>query len=83
MKSGLLIYDNTPQKLLTTKIADAAKRYKEKFGVRPDTAFVNPLDLTAALAPVPNIQVNGKPTILRNYIWLGLDNTPTLAPMKD
>ncbi len=42
MKSGLLWYDADPRKPLWTKIAEAAQRYYEKFGVRPNTCFVNP-----------------------------------------
>ena len=42
MKSGLLWYDADPKKPIWDKIEEAAQRYYEKFGVRPDTCFVNP-----------------------------------------
>ncbi len=42
MKSGLLWYDADPKKPIWDKIEEAAQRYYEKFGVRPNTCFVNP-----------------------------------------
>ena len=42
MKSGLLWYDADPKKPIWTKIEEAAQRYYEKFGVQPNTCFVNP-----------------------------------------
>ncbi len=42
MKSGLLWYDADPKKPIWDKIQEAAQRYYEKFGVRPNTCFVNP-----------------------------------------
>jgi len=72
MKSGLLWYDNG-RKPIWDKIEDAAKRYKDKFGVAPDTCFVNPVDLDRETKPKPGIKMSvaGKPTIMPNHIWLG------------
>ncbi len=42
MKSGLLWYDADPKKPIWDKIEEAAQRYYEKFGERPNTCFVNP-----------------------------------------
>jgi hypothetical protein len=73
MKSGLLWYDasvNTIEK----KIAEASKRYKEKFGVEPNTCFVNPVDLKTK-PDVTRIKVLAKPTILPNHLWLGISES--------
>lgn len=77
MKSGLLWYDNSSS-YLGDKIAKAAERYKQKFGIQPDTAFVNPRDLEVNTpVKVPNakdLKVQPKHTILPNHIWLGVSN---------
>ena len=44
MKSGLLWYDASTQDM-AAKILQAAARYQQKFGVKPDTCFVNPRDV--------------------------------------
>lgn len=73
MKSGLLWYDNG-KKPIWDKIEAAAKRYQEKFGVVPDTCFVNPHDLEPEAKPHGGIKmkVTGKSTIMPNHIWLGV-----------
>lgn len=70
MKSGLLWYDASI-KSIDIKIEQAAQRYKQKFGVAPNMAFVNPKDLRGDLN-VQNIEVRSKPTIMPNHIWLGV-----------
>lgn len=73
MKSGLLWYD-AGKKPIWDKIEEAARRYKDKFGIAPDTAFVNPLDLNREPGPPPGskIKIASKPTIMPNHIWLGV-----------
>ncbi|MBM4458917.1 MAG: hypothetical protein FJ011_14325 [Chloroflexi bacterium] len=39
MQSGLLWFDNSPGRGLADKVADAARRYREKFGAAPDTCY--------------------------------------------
>lgn len=47
MRSGLLWFDNDPARSLTVKVTDAAQRYRERFGVAPDTCYVNRSALTS------------------------------------
>ncbi len=70
MKSGLLWYDASAQDM-TTKILQAAARYQQKFGVKPDTCFVNPRDVPPDVQ-VQGIQIKSKTTIMPNHIWLGV-----------
>ena len=70
MKSGLLWYDNSTQDM-TAKILQAAARYQQKFGVKPDTCFVNPKDAPHT-ASVQGIHIKSKHTIMPNHIWLGV-----------
>lgn len=73
MKSGLLWFDGS-QKPIASKIEEAARRYKEKFGILPDTCFVNPRDLETETRAKPNLKINiaSKATIMPNHIWLGI-----------
>ncbi|HID86222.1 MAG TPA: hypothetical protein EYP55_02460 [Anaerolineae bacterium] len=56
MKVGLLWYDDDPKRPFAEKIEAAARRYREKFGVRPNTCYVNP----ASLPEVANVR---RPTV--------------------
>jgi hypothetical protein len=70
MKSGLLWYDASSSPI-EHKIADAAKRYYEKFGVKPNTVFVNDRDFRPDTA-IPQLHIAAKPTILPNHVWVGV-----------
>lgn len=82
MKSGLLWYDNDPQRALEDKISLAAQRYHEKFGQWPNMCFVHPQAIAGeseqkvriACAEKPKratIQVVTAPNVLLHHYWLG------------
>jgi len=71
MQSGLLWYDNSTLDM-TAKILQAAARYQQKFGVKPDTCFVNPKD-APHVATVQGIHIKTKLTAMPNYFWLGIN----------
>lgn len=72
MNSRLLWYDNS-KRPIADKIADAAKRYKQKFGCVPNIVFINPRDCLASIVNVPStMKVHAKTTILPDHIWLGV-----------
>jgi hypothetical protein len=70
MKSGLLWYDASTDPI-ERKIAAAAKRYYEKFGMKPDTCFVNDKDLRPGVT-LAQIKIAPKRTILPNHVWVGI-----------
>ena len=72
MKSGLLWYDASSNPI-EHKIADAAKRYYEKFGIKPNTCFVNDKDFTPAAALAP-LKIAPMRTILPNHVWVGVSD---------
>ena len=92
MQSGLLWYDNS-NKTLAEKIIQAANRYERKFGVPPDTCFVNPNDapsiaadeMGAGICLNPQsdaalqfrVRIKVKTTILPNHLWLGVSKPAT------
>jgi len=73
MKVGLLWYDDDRERDIEDVIEACAQRYYEKFGVRPDTCYVNPATLERRLSPMKsNIQVKTANNILPNHFWLGV-----------
>lgn len=90
MQSGLLWFDNSTRPL-AEKLAIVAHRYQQKFGVTPDTCYVNPVDAptdpnvilnpTAPPHDQKRIQVSAKQTIMRDYLWLGVAN-PQPTPVS-
>lgn len=82
MKSGLLWYDSNAADDLMKTIDAAAARYQEKFGIAPDTCFVNRAQLKEfalahrdALPKTLNLAVLPKDTIIKNHVWLGVSKT--------
>lgn len=71
MKEGLLWYDDNPSRDLAEKIALAAQRYRQKFGVAPDICYVHPSTLSEKDKVDGRIRVTALPTVLRHHFWLG------------
>ncbi len=77
MQVGLLWFDNDPGRGVNAKIQDAAQRYREKFGVAPDTCYVNcgvlggqgGADLSAGL----RLRVVPVSNILPHHFWVGME----------
>lgn len=81
MKSGLLWYDKNVSNNLFDAVDRAAARYQEKFGISPNTAFANRAQLAEyasahrAEFPKTKLSLHPKETILRDHIWIGVDET--------
>ncbi len=73
MKLGLLWYDNDPKKTLDLKLAEAATRYKEKFGAEPSVCYVNPAQMDAPQAAHGKFKLVGAAAVLPNHIWLEIE----------
>jgi hypothetical protein len=72
MKVGLLWYDDDPKRPWVEKVDDAAQRYYEKFGVYPDTCYVNPATLPTGQAVHGRLRIVLAGAILPNHFWLGV-----------
>lgn len=77
MTTGLLWYDSHAAHDLMKTIDDAAARYQEKYGIVPDTCFVNRAQLKEfalghrdALPKTINLAVLPKDTIFKNHVWV-------------
>ncbi len=79
MQIGLLWFDNDPRRGLTAKIEDAARRYREKFGVPPNACYVNRAALDGQMAvaqgqPFPaTLRVIPASNILPHHFWVGVE----------
>lgn len=72
MKSGLLWFDDDPGRDLAQKVAQAAYRYRQKFGVVPDTCYVHQdAPLKNEEEWVGSVRVMTLPTVLRHHYWIG------------
>lgn len=72
MKTGLLWFDDNPKVPLTTKIENAARRYKEKFGRFPDVCYVHPKTLAGATTMPTKVKVIELTNIPPNHFWIGV-----------
>jgi len=73
--TGLLWYDNGAQDL-AVKIAEAAKRYRERFGGEPNVCYVNPADLPDnGECEANDIRVLTATNVLRHHLWLGHESS--------
>ena len=77
MNTGLLWFDDDPDRRLEEKVLRAALHYEQKYGRPPDLCYVNPGaldDSDQGEDPVWAGQVEIKPgrTVLPNHFWLGM-----------
>ena len=77
MQTGLLWFDSDPNRGLAAKIEDAARRYREKFGVPPNTCYVNQAALGPDAAGVARRGARIVPAvhILPHHFWVGEGGT--------
>jgi hypothetical protein len=68
----LMWWDDSPKHTLAQKVADAAAVYRERFGVAPNTALINEVDLPASVADIPQA-VRVTATIRPNMVWVGVE----------
>jgi hypothetical protein len=72
LTEGLLWHD-TRDGDLASKVHAAAERYEEKFGVKLDTCHVHPVMLPKRATPtrVGQIEVLGNASIMSDHFWVG------------
>jgi hypothetical protein len=70
MNFGLLWNDSKP---LAQAVPLAAARYAERFGVTPDTCYVNPAALPDGAIVVGEVRVLPSPRVLEKHFWIGVE----------
>jgi hypothetical protein len=81
MQMGLLWFDDDPRRELVSKVEEAARRYQSRFGVVPDTCYVNRAVLSEGDGIV-RLQGQGNPTlrlapasnIPLHHFWVGVED---------
>jgi alkyl sulfatase BDS1-like metallo-beta-lactamase superfamily hydrolase len=80
MQTGLLWFDNDPHREMTRKIEDAARRYKERFGVAPNICYVNQealsggeLKLAMQGIQMASLRVVPVSNVLLHHFWVGIE----------
>src|SRR3954464_9663938 len=82
MHVGLMWYDKDPKISFVQKIEEAAERYRDRFGVEPNTCYVNPTTLPEG-AVVPGLELRVRPTIRPHHLWIGVAPDAPPAPRPD
>jgi hypothetical protein len=72
MNTGMLWFDNTPQRPLSAKIEGAAHHYREKYGVSPTLCYVHPSALGHGEHLTCPIRVLSAADILPHHLWIGV-----------
>jgi hypothetical protein len=71
LETGLLWYDDSSTHF-AAKVLQAAERYEEKHGRRPNRCYVHP-DCLPEDGPPPNgIKVVTSPAVLPHHFWVGV-----------
>jgi len=73
VKEGLLWYDDNPARDLAEKVGQAARRYRQKYGIPPDVCHVHPSALggDGRVQKVGRVRVSSQPSVLPHHFWLG------------
>jgi len=75
----LMWYDNDRKKQPSVKIEEAIERFVEKYGYQPSVVLVNPGEPVDA-APLPIVT---RPTVARNFFWVGDEEAAPVAAAGD
>jgi len=73
---GLLWYDADKKRSMKAKIAQAAQRYREKFGRFPNVCYINPADGESGTVTIDDrgITILTAKNTLRHHYWVGERN---------
>ena len=74
MTTGMLWFDNDPQRKINEKINQAAKYYQQKYGSRPNLCFVHPKLQETSFENEFELEVQFNVTISPDHIWIGSRN---------
>ena len=75
MKEGLLWYDDDPKRDFAEKVAQAARRYRKRFGVSPTVCYVHPSAMSGDSTgqEVGKLHIAPLSTVLLHHFWIGVE----------
>lgn len=73
MRTGLLWYDDDPERELAEKIKRVVQRYEQKYGTPANVCYVHPSALggNGKVQKVDRVRVMSWPSVLRYHFWVG------------
>ncbi len=72
LKTGMLWFDNAPNRSLEAKLRRAMAYYERKYGAKPTVCYLHPTSLTQPLASLDDIKLVKAADVLPNHFWLGI-----------
>ena len=80
MHEGLLWFDADPKRALNEKIAQAADRYRHKFGRKPNLCYINPVMLPGSQpAECNGVRLVPSRIVLKHHFWIGIEEAAELS----
>ena len=83
MKTGLLWFDDDPDRTLEDKVARAAAHYQRKHGRAPDLCFVHSGAFDGndnrKMTKVGEVEIRAGRSILPHHFWIGVDDETSKA----
>ena len=80
MQEGLLWFDADPKRALNDKIAQAADRYRHKFGRKPNLCYINPMMLPGSEPSECNgVRLVPSRHVLKHHFWIGVEDATELS----
>ena len=71
LKTGLLWFDDDPQKRLEEKVLEVAACYERKHGRRPNLCLVHPSAIDGHEPHVTGITIRPDRSVLLHHLWIG------------
>ncbi len=79
MKEGLLWFDNDPQRKLSDKVNQAAKRYRAKLRRKPTVCYINTDQFDEKINQVNGVHLKPANNIRPHYFWIGVEQKTAKA----
>jgi hypothetical protein len=80
MHEGLLWFDADPKRALNEKVAQAADRYRHKFGRKPNLCYINPMMLPGSEpAECNGVRLVPSRAVLKHHFWIGVEDAAELS----
>ena len=80
MYEGLLWRDADPKRALNEKVAQAADRYRAKYGRKPNLCYVNPMQLAGSEpAEYGGVRLVPSRHVTKHYFWIGVEDERAAA----
>lgn len=83
MKVGMLWFDGDGKRSLSEKVQRAGRHYREKYGVEPNVAYVNPKTPGATEDSIAELELKHSREVLPDHLWIGVlagDDSGAAAP---